>query len=62
MGMLWLLYIVIWSEHHRNRIYGVLGVLKKKSDWIGDLMNDTPQIVMTTRAPAVLKILIFVQN
>ena len=33
-GLIWLLYmyIVIWLEHHGNRLYGVMGFLSKKSD------------------------------
>ena len=26
------IYIVIWLEHHGNRLYGVIGLLSKKSD------------------------------
>ena len=55
---MWLLYIntiyiVIWLKHHGNRLYGVIGLLSKKSDEWMDWM-DTPQTVMTTRVPAVL--------
>ena len=55
---MWLLYIntiyiVIWLKHHGNRLYGVIGLLSKKSDEWMDWM-DTPQTVMTTRVPVVL--------
>ena len=29
--------IVIWLEHHKNRLNGVMGLLSKNSDWM-----DTP--------------------
>ena len=38
---------MIWLEHHGNRLYGVIGLLSKKSDEWMDWM-DTPQTVMTT--------------
>ena len=29
------IYILIWLEHNRNRLYGAMGVLSKKSDgWV----------------------------
>ena len=31
------------------------GALEKKVEWMGDGWMDTPQTVMTTRAPAVLR-------
>ena len=43
----------------RNRLYGflILGLQSKMSDWTGWMDGvDTPWTVMTTRAPAVLKI------
>ena len=27
--------IVIWLEHHKNRLNGVMGLLSKNSDWMG---------------------------
>ena len=44
---------MIWLEHHGNRLYGVMGLLTKKLDGL-DWM-DTPETVMTNRAPALLK-------
>ena len=31
-GLMWLLYIMIWLEHHGNRLYGVIRLLSKKWD------------------------------
>ena len=35
-GLMWLLYIyiVIWLERHGNRLYGVMGLLSKKVEWM----------------------------
>ena len=40
---MWLLdiYIVIWLEHHGNRLYGFMGLRSKMSDWM-DEVGDTP--------------------
>ena len=54
-GLLWLLYTIhnaIWLQQHRIRLYGVLGILSKKSDW----MCDTTLTFTITRASAVLRI------
>ena len=29
-GLMWLLYIVMWLEHHGNRLYGFMELLSKK--------------------------------
>ena len=47
---MWRLYIVMWLEHHGNRLYGFMELLSKK---LGK-MGNTPKTVTTTRAPAVL--------
>ena len=30
------LYIVIWLEHHGNRLYGVMGSKSRVTGWMGD--------------------------
>ena len=29
------IYIFIWLEHYGNRLYGIMGLLSKKSKWSG---------------------------
>ena len=36
------IYIVIWLEHHLNRLYGVIGLLSKKCEWMDDGWWVTP--------------------
>ena len=47
------IYIVIWFEHHGNRLYGFMGLRSKMLEWMdGKPLSET---VTTTRAPVVLK-------
>ena len=53
------MYIVRGLGHHGNRLYGFMRLWSKMWTGVGDGVEwsgvDTPQTVMTTRAPAVLK-------
>ena len=50
-------YIVIWLEHHWNKLYGFMGLRSKMlGEWTGMEWINTPQTVMTSTSPAVLKI------